>query len=569
MRRFSVRERAGALVRAAATAGVSAAVLLTSTGMAAAAGYSPAPRAAWVPNGTVQTVLESGGRVYLGGSFTSLRNPATGEVVPRGRLAALDVATGQLVRSFAPTVSSTVYALAATPDGTRVFAGGSFGAVNGTSRGRLAALDTSGRLVPGWSGAANSTVRALAVSAGRLYLGGAFTSANGAVRFRLAAVSTASGALTPWAPTANAYVYSMAVDPHGTGLVVAGQFTRLGGQSRDYLGSVDLAGGAVLPWHPAAQCVSPTNTCYVWDVAVAGAVHGDAVYAAVAGPGGRLVAYDGTTGAQKWRVFANGDVQAVAYADGYVYAGGHFAPDPGDPGVPFAGEVRHQLAAVDASTGVLDAGFAPVFATAYPGVQDISATAGALRVGGAFTGVNRTGHGRYAEFAPVRSTPPLVGAGATWRYRDDSRDPGFAWRAPAFDDAAWRSGRGQFGYGDGDEATVVARGAGLTTYFRTSFGVADPAAVTAMSLDLLADDGAVVYLNGTEMARFNLPAGPVTAATRASTTLSGPAESTYRRTAVSPALLRAGANVLAVEVHNAAVSSSDISFDLRLNASGP
>jgi hypothetical protein len=49
----------------------------------------------------------------------------------------------------------------------------------------------------------------------------------------------------------------------------------------------------------------------------------------------------------------------------------------------------------------------------------------------------------------------LVPAGSTWHYRDDGSDQGTAWRASAFNDAAWTAGPAQLGYGDGDEATAV------------------------------------------------------------------------------------------------------------------
>src|SRR5215213_7851051 len=69
------------------------------------------------------------------------------------------------------------------------------------------------------------------------------------------------------------------------------------------------------------------------------------------------------------------------------------------------------------------------------------------------------------------------------------------------------------GNGDGDEATVVSYGADannkyITTYFRKSFTVANPADFNSLTLDILRDDGAVVYLNGTEIYRNNMPAGP-------------------------------------------------------------
>ena len=103
----------------------------------------------------------------------------------------------------------------------------------------------------------------------------------------------------------------------------------------------------------------------------------------------------------------------------------------------------------------------------------------------------------------------FIPLGATWKYLDDGSDQGTAWRSPAFNDSAWNSGPAELGYGDGDEQTVINGGpAGdrlITTYFRKTFNVADPAGFSFLKLRLMRDDGAVVYLNGTEIRRGNLP----------------------------------------------------------------
>ncbi|MFZ0161431.1 MAG: hypothetical protein WAL50_20565, partial [Kineosporiaceae bacterium] len=157
----------------------------------------------------------------------------------------------------------------------------------------------------------------------------------------------------------------------------------------------------------------------------------------------------------------------------------------------------------------------------------------------------------------------LVARGATWRYR--AGDPGSGWARTGFDDTAWGSGRAELGFGDGGEATVLTGGS-LAYYFRTTFSVTDPSAVTSLSLSLVRDDGAAVYVNGTEVARSNLPAGALTPTTRASANVSGTAESAPVSFSVPPGVLVAGDNVIAVEVHQDVVTSSDVSFDLGLTA---
>ena len=165
----------------------------------------------------------------------------------------------------------------------------------------------------------------------------------------------------------------------------------------------------------------------------------------------------------------------------------------------------------------------------------------------------------------------LVAQGATWRYLDDGSDQGTAWRQEGFDDSAWAAGPAQLGYGDGDEATLLSYGPDssnkyTTTWFRKTFDVADAATLTGLTLELLRDDGAVVWLNGVEVARTNMPAGTVTSATRASSAIGGANESTFLQFTLDPATLHTGTNTLAVEIHQASATSSDISFDLRLLA---
>ncbi|MFT5857404.1 MAG: hypothetical protein ACI8XO_004665, partial [Verrucomicrobiales bacterium] len=164
--------------------------------------------------------------------------------------------------------------------------------------------------------------------------------------------------------------------------------------------------------------------------------------------------------------------------------------------------------------------------------------------------------------------PAFIDRGATWKYLDDGSNQGTAWRDPAFDDSSWSQASAQLGYGDGDEATVVSSGPSTnkftTTYFRHSFTVSDAASVTDLEIGLLRDDGAVIYLNGTELRRDNMPGGTISSTTFASGAIGGTNEAIFFVSAVDPALLLEGTNVIAVEIHQANLTSSDISFDLEL-----
>lgn len=164
---------------------------------------------------------------------------------------------------------------------------------------------------------------------------------------------------------------------------------------------------------------------------------------------------------------------------------------------------------------------------------------------------------------------PLVEAGSQWRYLDDGSNQGASWQASVYDDSLWSLGNAQLGYGDGDESTVVSFGPistakYITTYFRHTFNVVDPSLLGGLTLSLLRDDGAVVYLNGIEVMRSGLPAGSINWQTTAITSVAGSNESRFYKSFVDPTLLVAGENVIAVEVHQRSGTSSDLSFDLRL-----
>jgi hypothetical protein len=169
--------------------------------------------------------------------------------------------------------------------------------------------------------------------------------------------------------------------------------------------------------------------------------------------------------------------------------------------------------------------------------------------------------------------PTLVGFGAVWKYLDDGSDQSAIWREAGFDDSAWAQGPGQLGYGEGDEATTIHGGPAdnrfITSYFRHEFVLDNPAAVTNLVLRLIRDDGALVYLNGTEILRCNMPEGAITSGTSAASIVDGIHETLILQTNVSPALLVAGTNLVAVEMHQVNNTSSDVSFDLELRQNNP
>src|SRR6185503_19472927 len=131
------------------------------------------------------------------------------------------------------------------------------------------------------------------------------------------------------------------------------------------------------------------------------------------------------------------------------------------------------------------------------------------------------------------------------------------------------AGPARLGYGGDGEITILNFGPNsnaryITTYFRKTFAVTDPAALTGLLLRLVRDDGVVVYLNGVEVFRDNLLSGPVNWNSLASVSIDGPAESTPLEVNLGTGNLVPGNNVLAAEIHQAAINNADLGFDLSL-----
>ncbi len=164
----------------------------------------------------------------------------------------------------------------------------------------------------------------------------------------------------------------------------------------------------------------------------------------------------------------------------------------------------------------------------------------------------------------------LISQGAAWKYKDDGSDQGVVWKDTGFDDSTWASGNAELGYGDGDEATEVDGGTVIvdryiTTYFRHSFNISDVSLYpNGLTLSLLRDDGAVIYVNGTEVIRDNMTSGSFDFETTASSNVTGSDESTFFNHTIPTSVLVNGNNLIAVEIHQSGFSSSDVSFDLQV-----
>jgi len=163
------------------------------------------------------------------------------------------------------------------------------------------------------------------------------------------------------------------------------------------------------------------------------------------------------------------------------------------------------------------------------------------------------------------STVTALPFGSNWKYFDRDREPSPVWESPAFDDSAWVTGVAPLGYGDPFIETAISFGPSPankfpTAYFRSEFEFDNPGkSVVTARVNLQRDDGAVVYLNGVELFRSNLPKGTINFPTLAVDASDGFVTHEFPVT-----MLRDGVNDIAVEVHQASAGSSDLAFDLEV-----
>lgn len=126
----------------------------------------------------------------------------------------------------------------------------------------------------------------------------------------------------------------------------------------------------------------------------------------------------------------------------------------------------------------------------------------------------------------------LITARSMWRYYDTNAAPVGNWTTNDFNDNAWKSGQGPLGYSDGATLPELSYGPDANNkywaaYFRGTFTVTDPAKVITLTGRLRRDDGAVIYLNGMEIIRTNMPGGAIVYTTPANTSVSGTDETNY------------------------------------------
>jgi trimeric autotransporter adhesin len=335
-------------------------------------------------NGRVYAVAYLGGTIFLGGSFTAVDGTA------RNRLAACDAATGNLL-GWNPGANGVVRALKVSPAGTRVYVGGDFTAVGGAARARVAALSPSSGGAFGWSPYVNDSVKAVTTSTtgATVYVGGDFDSAEGAGRRRLAAFNATSGNIsTTFKPSISngtgnfATVLSMDVSPNNQTLYFSGDFALVNGTSRRNAAAVSTGIATLRAWSPAATADIAA------DLTVSAS--GNTVFVGGRSSGGYVQAYGPTAGGTPvWNVATNGDVEALAVSSSILYVGGHFTT--------VGASSRGHLAALRASGGGLESwnpGANGVF-----GAFGAAITSSRVAFGGEFTQAGGEAHQGLAQFS--------------------------------------------------------------------------------------------------------------------------------------------------------------------------
>jgi PKD repeat protein len=395
-------------------------------------------------NGIIWAQAVVGNTVYAAGSFSTARpagSAAGSNEVARSNLLAFDITTGNLL-SFAPSINGQVLSIAASPDGTRLYIGGDFTSVNGSTRNRVAAFSIpSGTLVSSFAPNANASVRGITATNSTVYFTGVFGRVSNNDRPRIAAV-TAAGALLPFAPVleggrGNAVV----VSPSGDAVVAGGSFTTANGSNNPGYGlaKLDATTGALLPTGVNTKVRNGGADAGIWGLKSSG----DSFYGVgfVFGNGGNLEGTfkaDWGTGNLVWVEDCHGDTYDSYAVHGVVYVAthahycgslvnGHPQSDPWTfyRGIAFSDEVK-RVTPSGLNLGYYDWGgtpapemlhFMPQFNTgtvsgATQGPWSVTGNDDYVVFGGEFTRVNnilQQGLVRFAvkEIAPNQDGPRL------------------------------------------------------------------------------------------------------------------------------------------------------------------
>jgi PKD repeat protein len=329
-------------------------------------------------DGDVQSIVQIGDRIFIGGNFTQVKEAGSQTVVERDRVLAFDAASGKIDEGFKPAADGEVSVLLPAADGKSIYLGGMFTHIDGVDMKVLARLDiNTGRPVPGFTPDVDARVKDLRLSGGRLWVGGNFTTVDGVARPALATLNPDTGRrddfqALPFSGTQNGgttLVYKMDITPDGSRLVAVGNFTTVDGQSHPQAVMFDLTGTSarLADWSTGvygASCsaafdsymrdvdFSPDGTFFV--ISTTGAAGGTSKMCDTQARW--ETAATGTDLRPTWTTFTGGDTTyAIEITDRAVYVGGHFRWSNNPFGSDSAGQGamdRSGIAALDPASGM-------------------------------------------------------------------------------------------------------------------------------------------------------------------------------------------------------------------------
>jgi len=157
---------------------------------------------------------------------------------------------------------------------------------------------------------------------------------------------------------------------------------------------------------------------------------------------------------------------------------------------------------------------------------------------------------------------PIIKDTNIWQYYDQGSLDNKNWQSLNYSTTNWKSGAAPLGYNNQNSVTTTlnwgddSSNKRPTYYFRRKFNLTNaPSEQQTYTFSYTVDDGCIIYINGTEVHRANMPEGTVTYSTFSPSTDGQQVTGSFT---IDPALLRSGTNVIAVEVHNNNAPSTDI-----------
>jgi PKD repeat protein len=541
-------------------------------------------------NSTVRALVSDGSTVWVGGTFTKIGTTT------RNRLAAINPATGAVQAGFAPAANGAVLALDLRAG--RLFVGGDLTTLAGQARSRAGAVNpVTGVLDPTFAPVADARVAGIRANpTGTIvYLAGTFTHMNTTARAGVAAVDGTTGATTGPA-FANSVAPALGLDMNTDGTVLYGA---MGGEVAD---------------SNNADAWNVTTGTRIWHLRTDGDIQairyqGDDVFFGfhdgyLKDGVSRMLGVNAVTGAldttfrPTFNMFYG--LFTIAVSPNWIVAGGEFTQVSGVaagywarfPITSAAPPVNQPPTASFTSTMSPD-GRTATFNAGASADSDGSIVSYAWDFGDTSTGTGvsashtYTADGAYTvgltvtdnsgaststtqllpvALAPVDSVVVAKGTSWAWRYATGAPDAG--WNQPGFVASVWNQGNAPLGFGTtglGTNIDTFATTASrpIAAYYTKTFQVTDTSKVTKLTLSTVADDGVLVYINGVEVGRSNMPTTTITPTTYATaaprTTAANKAPVTIT---VPTSLLVNGTNTVSAETHLNYRATPDLSYDL-------